>query len=140
MYKLLIFIFLLGTKSSHTETVKSVELSYQTRGTQKQLYIAADSILVTINGKINGYKTTSAQWKSIIKCLEKVKLSDISKLKRPSTKSYYDGALITQLKVITDKKEYESVSFDHDAPPTVLVKTINAMKLTLVGTENKGNF
>ena len=140
MDKFLIFIFLLGSNFSHTEIVKSLDLSYQTRGTQKHLHIAADSILVTINGKINGYKTTSAQWKLIIKCLEKVKLSDMSKLKRPSTKSYYDGALITQLKVITDKKEYESVSFDHDVPPTVLVKTINAMKLTLVGTESKSDF
>ena len=140
MLKLFALFFIFGGNSTRPKTVESVELSYQTRGMQKFLRITRDSINIKINDKNNHYKTNNAQWKSIIKCLEKVKLSDISKLKRPSTKSYYDGALITQLKVITDKKEYESVSFDHDVPPTVLVKTINAMKLTLVGTESKSDF
>jgi hypothetical protein len=140
MYKLMVLFLIFGKNISEKEMVKSVELSYQTRGTQKYLHISNDSILVEINGRISNYKTTPAQWKKILKSLEKVKLSGISTLKRPSTKSYYDGALITQMKVITNIKEYESVSFDHDNPPTILVKTINAMKYTLSKTENKNDF
>ncbi|MBC7408354.1 MAG: hypothetical protein H7339_08195 [Arcicella sp.] len=140
MYKLLIFIFMLGTDSPQQETIQSVELSYQTRGTQKFLHITSDSVEVKINGKITHYKTTEGQWQKILKSFQKVKLSGIAKLKRPSTKSFYDGALISQVKVITNLKEYESVNFDHDAPPTALVKPINAMKSTLIGTENKRNF
>lgn len=115
-------------------------MSYQTRGMQKFLIINADSIEVKINGKIANYKLTKNQWKKILKTFDKVKLSTISKLKRPTTKSFYDGAFISQLKVITNLKEYESVNFDHDAPPTALIKTVNAMKSTLVGTESKHDF
>lgn len=140
MYKFLIFIFMLGTDSPQQETIQSVELSYQTRGTQKFLHITSDSVEIKINGKITHYKTTEDQWQKILKTFQKVKLSGIAKLKRPSKKSFYDGALISQVKVITNLKEYESVNFDHDAPPTALVKPINAMKSTLIGTENKSNF
>lgn len=131
---------MLGTNISHKETIKSVELSYQTRGTQKFLHITSDSIKVKINDKISHYKTTNIQWKKILKTLEQIKLSGIAKLKRPSTKSFHDGAFMAQLKVVTNLKTYESVNFDHDVPPTTLAKPINAMKSTLVGTENKGNF
>ena len=119
---------MLGTDSSHTETIKSVELSYQTRGMQKFLFINQDSIKVTINGKISNYKTGKTQWQKILKTFQSVKLSGISKLKRPSNKSFHDGAMMAQLKVLTNLKEYESIGFDHDLPPTTLVKTINAMK------------
>ncbi len=133
-------MFMLGTNSLHTETIKSVELSYQTRGMQKFLHIDADSIQVTINGKLSNYKTSNSAWQKILKTFQKVSLSGISKLKRPSTKSYHDGAMMSQLKVLTNLKEYTSVGFDHDMPPSALVKTINAMKATLVGTESKRDF
>lgn len=140
MYKLLMLIFMLGADSPQQETIQSVELSYQTRGTQKFLHITSESIEVRINGKITHYETTENQWQKILKTFEKVKLSEVAKLKRPSKKSFYDGALISQVKVVTNLKEYESANFDHDAPPTALIKPINAMKLTLIGTDNKSDF
>lgn len=140
MYKLLMLIFMLGADSPQQETIQSVELSYQTRGTQKFLHITSESIEVRINGKITHYETTENQWQKILKTFQKVKLSQVAKLKRPSKKSFYDGALISQVKVVTNLKEYESANFDHDAPPTALIKPINAMKLTLIGTDNKSDF
>ena len=131
---------MLGADSPQQETIQSVELSYQTRGTQKFLHITSESIEVRINGKITHYETTENQWQKILKTFEKVKLSEVAKLKRPSKKSFYDGALISQVKVVTNLKEYESANFDHDAPPTALIKPINAMKLTLIGTDNKSDF
>jgi len=92
------------------------------------LHITSDSIEVKINDKIRQYKRTNIQWKRILKTFEQVKLSEIAKLKRPSTKSFHDGALISQLKVVTNLKEYKSVNFDHDGSPTNLSKPINAMK------------
>ena len=131
---------MLGADSPQQETIQSVELSYQTRGTQKFLHITSESIEVRINGKITHYETTENQWQKILKTFQKVKLSEVAKLKRPSKKSFYDGALISQVKVVTNLKEYESANFDHDAPPTALIKPINAMKLTLIGTDNKSDF
>ncbi len=119
---------MLSTNYSQKETIKSVELSYQTRGMQKFLFITSDSIQVKINDKISNYKTTKAQWQRITKTFDKMKLNSISTLKRPSTKSYHDGAMMSQLKIMSNLKEYDSVGFDHDMPPVALVKTINAMK------------
>ena len=129
-----------GTNSLHSETIKSVELSYRTRGMQQFLHISCDSIEVKINDKISHYKTTKSQWRNIFKIIHKVRLSGLSTLKRPSSKSSYDGALMAQLMVVTNRKEYNSVSFDHDTPPAALVKIIDAMKATLVGTESKDVF
>ena len=140
MHNLFIFMLMFGTNSLHTETIKSVELSYRTRGMQQFLYITRDSIEVKINDKISHYKTTKTQWQNILKTFQKVKLNNITKLKRPSSKSSYDGALMAQLMVVTNRKEYNSVSFDHDTPPAELVKIIDAMKSTLVGTESKDDF
>ena len=133
-------MLMFGPNSLHTETIKSVELSYRTRGMQQFLYITRDSVEVKINDKISHYKTTKIQWKNILKIIQKVRLSSISTLKRPSSKSSYDGALMAQLMVVTNRKEYNSVSFDHDTPPAELVKIIDAMKSTLVGTESKDDF
>ena len=140
MHKLLVFMLMFGSNSIHTETIKSVELSYRTRGMQQFLYITRDSVEVKINDKISHYKTTKIQWKNILKIIQKVRLSSISTLKRPSSKSSYDGALMAQLMVVTNRKEYNSVSFDHDTPPAELVKIIDTMKSTLVGTESKDVF
>ena len=133
-------MLMFGTNSLHTETIKSVELSYRTRGMQQFLHISRDSIEVKINDKISHYKTTKTQWQNILKTFQKVKLNNITKLKRPSSKSSYDGALMAQLMVVTNRKEYNSVSFDHDTPPAELVKIIDAMKSTLVGTESNDVF
>ena len=133
-------MLMFGSNSIHTETIKSVELSYRTRGMQQFLYITRDSVEVKINDKISHYKTTKIQWKNILKIIQKVRLSSISTLKRPSSKSSHDGALMAQLMVGTNRKEYNSVSFDHDTPPAELVKIIDAMKSTLVGTESKDDF
>ena len=133
-------MLMFGSNSIHTETIKSVELSYRTRGMQQFLYITRDSVEVKINDKISHYKTTKIQWKNILKIIQKVRLSSISTLKRPSSKSSYDGALMAQLMVVTNRKEYNSVSFDHDTPPAELVKIIDTMKSTLVRTESKDDF
>jgi hypothetical protein len=126
---------MLSMNISQKETVKSVELSYQTRGMRKFLHITSDSIVVAINEETHNYKTTPAQWNKIVKSLEKVKLVGISSLKRPSKRAAFDGAMNAELIVNTSKKKYQSSNFDHNQPNIVLVKTIELMKLTLAGTE-----
>ena len=140
MYKLIMLILMLGTDSLPIETIQTVELSYQTRGMQKSLRINRDSIIVTINGKVTDYQTTNVQWQRILKTSLKVKLGTISSLKRPSTKSFHDGAMMAHLKIVTNLKEYNSVDFDHDMPPSKLGKLIGAMKYTLINTKNEEDF
>lgn len=122
------------------ETVKSVELSYITRGSNRNLMISSDSIVVSINEERHSYKTTATQWKKIVNVLKKVNLKSISALKRPSTKSFSDGAMAAQLSVETSLKKYESSNFDDSKPHLKLVGIIDTMKATLTSVNSEINF
>lgn len=122
------------------ETVKSVQLSYITRGSNRHLMISCDSIVVNINEDRHSYKTTAAQWRKIKIALKKVNLKGISSLKRPSTKSFSDGAMAAQLSVVTSLKKYESSNFDDSKPPLKLVGLIEMMKTTLSCVNSEINF
>lgn len=124
----------------HKETVKSVELSYITRGSNRNLLITSDSIIVSINEDRHSYKTTTTQWKKIKNVIKKVNLSGISGLKRPSTKSFSDGAMAAQLSVETSFKSYQSSNFDDNKPPLKLVGIIETMKATLKSVNSEINF
>ena len=134
----LLFIFIMNPV--HKETVKSVELSYITRGSNRNLMITPDSIVVSINEERHSYKTSTTQWKKIVVALKKVNLKGISTLKRPSTKSFSDGAMAAQLNVKTSLKEYDSSNFDDNRPPLKLVGIIDIMKSTLASVNSEINF
>lgn len=122
------------------ETVKSVELSYITRGSNRNLMISHDSIVVSINDVRHSYKTTPAQWRKITTALKKIHLKEISTLKRPSTKSFSDGAMAAQLIIVTSLKKYESSNFDDSKPPLKLVGVIDIMKTILTSVNSEINF
>jgi hypothetical protein len=122
------------------ETVKSVELSYITRGSNRNLMISSDSIIVNINDERHSYKTTTMQWKKIVIALKKVNLKGISALKRPSTKSFSDGAMAAQLNVETSLKKYESSNFDDNKPHVKLVGLIDTMKAVLKSVNSEIDF
>jgi hypothetical protein len=140
MQNILIFLFIFAMNPVPQETVKSVELSYITRGSNRNLMISSDSIVVSINDERHSYKTTAMQWKKIKNALKKVNLSGISSLKRPSTKSYSDGAMAAQLIVETSVKKYESSNFDDNKPHLKLVGIIDTMKLVLKNVNSEIDF
>lgn len=140
MQNILIFLFIFAMNPIPKETVKSVELSYITRGSNRNLMISSDSIIVSINDDRHSYKTPKAQWKKILLALKKVNLKGISTLKRPSTKSFSDGAMSAQLSVFTSLKKYESSNFDDSKPPLKLVGLIEMMKTTLSCVNSEVNF
>jgi hypothetical protein len=140
MQNILIFLLLFTIPSTPKEMLKSVELSYITRGSNRNLIISSDSIVVSINEERNSYKTSAIQWKKIRTALKKLNLSAISSLKRPSTKSYSDGAMAAQLVVTTSMKKYESTNFDDNNPPSKLVDFINTMKATLKSVNSEIDF
>jgi hypothetical protein len=140
MKHLIILLVMLGINLTEKETINSVDLSYQTRGTQKNLHITSQKVVVTINGQTSNYKITPAQWKKIVLATEKLSLKNIATLERPSTKSYSDAAFEATLKIRTSLQEYESITFDHHIPPTELSILIKAMKTTLVGKKLRTEF
>ena len=140
MQNILIFLFMFGMNPIPKETIKSVELSYITRGANRNLMISSDSIVLNINEDRYSYKTTAAQWKKIKNCLKKVNLDGISSLKRPSTKSFSDGAMAAQLSVETSLKKYQSSNFDDSKPHLKLIELINTMKSILAEVKPEVKF
>ena len=140
MQNILISLFIFVMNPSPKETIKSVEISYITRGSNRNLMISSDSIILNINEHKRSYKTTATQWKKIKNALKKVNLSGISSLKRPSTKSYSDGAMAAQLSVQTSLKKYESSNFDDSNPHLKLVNLINSMKSVLAEVNPETKF
>ena len=140
MQNILISLFIFVMNPSPKETIKSVEISYITRGSNRNLMISSDSIILNINENKRSYKTTATQWKKIKNALKKVKISGISSLKRPSTKSYSDGAMAAQLSVQTSLKKYESSNFDDSNPHLKLVNLINSMKSVLAEVNPETKF
>lgn len=122
------------------ETVKSVELSYSTRGSYRNLLITPDSIKVSINDEQHSYKIKNTEWKKIYLALRKVSLKGISTLKRPTTKSFSDGAMAAQLSVVTSVKAYQSSNFDDNKPHLKLVGLIDTMKSVLKNVNSEIDF
>jgi hypothetical protein len=140
MQNILIFLFIFAMNPVPKETVKSVELSYITRGSNRNLVITPDSIMVSINEEQHSYKIKDTEWKKIYSALRKVSLKGISTLKRPSTKSFSDGAMAAQLNVVTSVKTYQSSNFDDNNPPMKLVGLINTMKSVLKNVNSEIDF
>ena len=53
--------------------------------------------------------------------LEKLNLTTPHKLKAPSMKHQYDGAMFTTIEIVWDDKKYKSAGFDDDNPPKELI-------------------
>jgi hypothetical protein len=140
MQNILIFLFIFVMNPVPKETVKSVELSYITRGSNRNLVITPDSIMVSINDEQHSYKIKYAEWKRIYLALKKVSLKGISTLKRPSTKSFSDGAMAAQLSVETSAKKYQSSNFDDNNPHGKLVGLIDTMKSVLKNVNSEIDF
>lgn len=140
MHNTVFFLFIFAMNPIPKETITSIELSYITRGSNRNLMISHDSIIVNINEDRHSYKTNAIQWKKIIIALKKVNLKGIATLKRPSTKSFSDGAMAAQLSVATTLKKYESSNFDDNKPPLKLVGVIETMKSVLKSVNSQISF
>jgi hypothetical protein len=64
-------------------------------------------------------------WDKLAAAAEKVNVEGIKDIKAPSVKHQFDGALMANLKVIKEGKEYRSVTFDHGNPPAEIAPLVN---------------
>lgn len=68
--------------------------------------------------------TEEKQWEGLINALKSVTIKNISELKAPSEKRFFDGAAIGNLKITYEGKTYESQSFDHGNPPEEIAQLV----------------
>jgi hypothetical protein len=65
---------------------------------------------------------------TINEIISKIKLSEISNLKAPSDKRFYDGALIGNFTIKKNDTSYVSSAFDHGNPPKELLALFNKLQ------------
>jgi hypothetical protein len=74
-------------------------------------------------------KVSEVDWNALIQELNKVDLENLSNLKAPTEKRFYDGATIANLKITYKGKIYQSSDFDHGFPPMQIKRVVEIVNL-----------
>ena len=130
----LIVLTLLMSKSCSNQAQKDlansvIQYTADSRGFHLKIIIANQKATISQGtGTENPSEViaiTDADWKELVTEFQKTKLEEISNLKDPTQKRFYDGAAIANLKIRYQDKNYETVAFDHGFPPTAIEKLVN---------------
>lgn len=136
-----VLLFVLGSCNSPKNAIgtsiemKDIEIQYEanTRGFYQKLVIKKATISSTNDreGKENPIvqKISDADWKALKDEIIKLDLENLSNLKAPTEKRFYDGAAIANLKIIYNGKIYQSSDFDHGFPPMQIKRVVEMINL-----------
>jgi hypothetical protein len=136
-----VLLFVLGSCNSLKNGVgtsvemKDIEIQYEanTRGFYNKLILKNATISSTNDrdGKENPIvqKVSEVDWNALIQELNKVDLENLSNLKAPTEKRFYDGATIANLKITYKGKIYQSSDFDHGFPPMQIKRVVEIVNL-----------
>ena len=80
-------------------------------------------------------KISDADWKALVDGFATINLEEMPNLKDPTQKRFHDGAAIANLKVRYQDKNYETVNFDHGAPPSAIEKLVKKIVALAPKTE-----
>ena len=134
-------LFVLGSCNSPKSAIgtsiemKDIEIQYEanTRGFYQKLVIKKVTISSTNDreGKENPIvqKISDADWNALKDEINKLDLDNLSNLKAPTEKRFYDGAAIANLKIIYNGKIYQSSDFDHGFPPMQIKRVVEIVNL-----------
>lgn len=114
------------SQSKKNQEAISIEYSAHSRGTYKHIFVNKKQISIeNKRGESPIVKTCNeSHWDALLKALKPVDIENISNLKAPSEKRFYDGAAIANLKIIYKGKTYETPSFDHGNPPNEIAELV----------------
>ncbi|MCW2120485.1 hypothetical protein [Flavobacterium sp. 7A] len=106
-----------------------IEYVANTRGFYQKIKVENKLISITNdrsgNEKARTIILSENDWNELVVLFQKVKLEELSTLKAPTEKRFYDGAAIANLKINYRGKEYQSASFDHGYPPAEIKEIVN---------------
>ena len=109
-----------------------IEYSAMTRGFSYTIQIQDKKVTITKGSREKTVETkdiSDQDWKSLIAEVSKLQLEQLSNLKAPTEKRFYDGAAIANLKITYQGKEYKTTDFDDGFPPAEIESLVN--KITI---------
>ncbi|WP_172280738.1 hypothetical protein [Chryseobacterium sp. LAM-KRS1] len=114
-------------KNNQKNDLEKIELTEQTRGTDRKITFTSDSIVTYLNGESKITKSNDTQWTSIVKQTSSLNLDKLPSYTAPTTGRFSDSALSSVIIVTYKGKIYQSSGFDAGAPP----KELEALYLLL---------
>jgi len=118
-----------GPTTGHEMTTTVIEYTAHSRGYHLKVVLSNQKALVSQGiapeNPTRELAISDADWKELITYFEAVKLEELSTLKDPTQKRFYDGAAIAHLKIKYKETTYETVDFDHGFPPLEIEKLVH---------------
>ncbi|MBK1898131.1 hypothetical protein [Chryseobacterium paridis] len=108
--------------------VEKIELTEQTRGTDRKITYTPLYIITSLNGKSSSLEMSFDGWKNIVKQANSVNLSEIASYQAPTSGRFSDRALSSTISIISKGKTYQSAEFDAGAPPKELEALYQTLK------------
>jgi hypothetical protein len=128
----------LGARCQNNGVITKVEFTSLTRGYQKEVFIAADSLTKIVNNrgeiKVIKRKLADGEWEEILKAAGDIQLSEMNDLPSPSSKRAFDGARHSTITLYTNQGGRWTHSFDDEVPHEKLQQLMEAIK-EIAGTE-----
>lgn len=116
------------TKHEKNSDLVSFEYEAVTRGSYLKVIVTQDTITTIKDHTMKNVVSrpiSKADWNSLVKTTDKFDVEGLENLKAPSNKSFSDGAMGANLKVIKKEKTYGSKTFDHGNPPAEISQLVN---------------
>jgi hypothetical protein len=138
---LLSLLFQKGCTESEKQDLANAMLVYEatTRGFYEKIIIQNQMISVSKDrsGKDNAplLKISDKNWKDLISDFDLINLDELSNMKAPTERRFYDGSAIASLKITYKEKTYQTSDFDHGFPPLEITKLVD--KINLIADEQK---
>jgi len=106
-----------NAKQQHNQYI--IEYSAITRGTFQEVILNNKTISIQKGRNLKPIVKACSEevWQSLMRKTDSIDIENLSNLKAPTQKRYYDGAAIANFKVIFNGKEFKTPPFDHGFPP-----------------------
>ncbi|WP_295201996.1 hypothetical protein [uncultured Chryseobacterium sp.] len=112
-------------KNSHPVTqnmqkIKKIEITEQSRGTNKTITFTQDSVLTTSNGIRTTSTMPTKEWDTILKQINTIDLSKMKSFEAPTNERFSDRASACTIIIYAEGLTFSSKSFDKGFPPKEL--------------------
>jgi hypothetical protein len=108
--------------------IEKIELTEQTRGTDRKITFIPKSITVLLNGNSKVSDLSDSNWKSIAKEASLIDLNKLASYQSSTTGRFSDRALSSTITITYKGKTFRSSGFDAGIPPKELEALYQLLK------------